>query len=72
MGREFVADDRGAASTDWVALTAGILILGVIVVISVMSNSSGYLMDEFDELNRQYEQDEVNLTELTKRPPPNQ
>ena len=51
----FAQDERGAVAVDWVTLTGGILILGIVVVYSVLGNSAGYLMDEFDELNKQYE-----------------
>jgi hypothetical protein len=50
----FANDDSGGVSTDWVTLTAGITVLGVVVVYLVMGNSAGYLMDEFEELNEQY------------------
>lgn len=65
-GRRFVHDDSGAVTTDWVALTAGILLLGIIVVMSVMENSAGYLMDEFDTLNEQFSKDAVTVSELGK------
>ena len=31
--------------------------LGMIVAFSVMNNSAGYLMDEFDELNNRFAED---------------
>lgn len=52
----FIAkDQRGAVAVDWVSLTAGIVILGVVVVYSVLGDSAGYLMEEFDEMNKQFE-----------------
>lgn len=63
-GRTLISDDRGAVTTDWVALTAGILLLGMIVVMSVMENSAGYLMSEFEELNERYKEDGVAVSEL--------
>ncbi len=63
-GRTLISDDRGAVTTDWVALTAGILLLGIIVVMSVMENSAGYLMSEFEELNERYKEDGVAVSEL--------
>ncbi len=35
MLREFLRDDDGAVTIDWVALTAGILLLGIAVVYGV-------------------------------------
>lgn len=63
-GRKLLGDESGAVTTDWMVLTAGILVLGLIVVTQVMGNSSGYLMDEFENLNREYEQNAVALSEL--------
>ena len=57
MTRRFVEDERGAVTADWVTLSAGIILLGIMVVFSVMSNSAGYLMDEFDDLNSRFSQD---------------
>jgi Flp pilus assembly pilin Flp len=54
MIRLFVDDERGAVSIDWVTLTAGIVVLGMLVVYSVMGNSAGYLMDEFEGMNEQF------------------
>jgi len=64
QGRAFVRDDSGAVTVDWVALTAGIVLLGIMVAISVMEDSSGYLMDEFDSLNKRYAEDAVTVSEL--------
>jgi len=47
-------NDRGAVTVDWVALTAGIVALGIVVVYVIMGDSAGYLMDEFDDLNASY------------------
>ena len=55
MSRLFLNDERGAVTTDWVALAAGILLLAIIVVYSVMENSAGYLLDGFEQLNNDYE-----------------
>ena len=54
MIRLFVDNERGAVSVDWVTLTAGIVVLGMLVVYSVMGNSAGYLMDEFEGMNEQF------------------
>ena len=64
MNRLLLTDERGAVTIDWVTLTAGILLLGIMVVYSVMSNSAGYLMDEFEDLNAQYAADAIDVTEL--------
>jgi hypothetical protein len=60
----FADDDRGSVVIDWVTLTAGILLLGGVVVYSVLGNSAGYLMDEFDDLNKQYQAraDDINVS----------
>lgn len=68
-GRAFFRDESGSVTIDWVVLSAGIVILGLIVVMQVMGNSSGYLMAEFESLNQEYEQNSVALTELRGDPP---
>lgn len=62
--KNFLRDDGGAVTTDWVALTAGVVLLGIVVAITVMTDSAGYLMDEFDELNAEYARDAVTVSEL--------
>ena len=64
MHRLFLTDERGAVTTDWVALGAGILLLAIIVVYSVMENSAGYLLDEFEQLNTEYETLAVEVSAL--------
>ena len=61
----FANDQRGAVSVDWVTLTAGILLLGIMVVYTVMNDSAGYLMDEFEALNEQYSEDAGDMTSLS-------
>lgn len=63
-GKAFLRDEGGAVTTDWIALSAGIIVLGIVVVYSVMGNSSGYLMDEFETLNEKYAQDAVTVSDL--------
>lgn len=56
----FVGDETGAVSIDWVALTAGVLLLGIVVVYAVFNvgvapvvlemNSS--LGDDFAQIER--------------------
>ncbi len=65
-GRAFFRDECGAVTADWVVLTAGILILGMVVAISVMENSGGYLMDEFEVLNDKYAEDALAVSEVVK------
>jgi hypothetical protein len=55
MIKLFAHDERGAVTIDWVTLSAGILLMGIMVVYSVMGNSAGYLMEEFDALNGEIE-----------------
>jgi hypothetical protein len=66
MVRLFADDERGAVTADWVTLTAGILVLGIVVVYSVMGNSAGYLMDEFDNLNKKFEAGAIDLAEASQ------
>ncbi len=35
---KFLSDDAGAVTIDWVALTAGILLLGIVVVYAIFDN----------------------------------
>ena len=35
---QFLSDDAGAVTIDWVALTAGILLLGIMVVYAIFNN----------------------------------
>ena len=64
MNRFLLNDERGAITIDWVTLTAGILLLGIMVVYTVMNDSAGYLMDEFEELNERYEADAIDVSAL--------
>lgn len=65
-GRSAVFDDRGAVTSDWLVLTAGIVLFGTILTISVMENSGGYLMDELEMLNQRYAEDSTRLAELER------
>jgi hypothetical protein len=47
----FFRADQGAVTTDWVALSAGIIVLGIVVAYSVMGDSHAYLDQKFDTLN---------------------
>jgi hypothetical protein len=40
----FLSDDAGAVTIDWVALTAGILLLGIMVVYAIFNNGVNSLV----------------------------
>lgn len=58
-------DDRGAISVDWITLTVGILLLVSMVVYTIMNDSAGYLLEEFEILNAQYEADADSVSTLS-------
>ena len=64
MIRLLLTDERGAVTIDWVTLTAGFLLLGIMAVYFVMNDSAGYLMDEFEVLNEQYAADAISVSAL--------
>ncbi len=41
----FLSDDAGAVTIDWVALTAGILLLGIMVVYAIFNNGVQSLVE---------------------------
>ena len=41
---KFLSDDAGAVTIDWVALTAGILLLGIMVVYAICNNGVANLV----------------------------
>ena len=41
---EFLSDDAGAVTIDWVALTAGILLLGIMVVYAIFNGGVASLV----------------------------
>ncbi len=41
----FVSDDAGAVTIDWVALTAGVLLLGIVVVYAIFNNGVSDLVN---------------------------
>ena len=47
--RKFLADDDGAITIDWVSLTAGILIAGMITLYAIFNNGVGPLVAETGE-----------------------
>ena len=48
MIKNFLHDETGAVTIDWVALTAGILLLGIAVVFSIFSNGVTPLVDSIN------------------------
>ena len=43
--RKFLSDDAGAVTIDWVALTAGVLVVGIIVVYAIYNDGVSSLAD---------------------------
>ena len=41
---KFLSDDAGAVTIDWVALTAGVLLLGILVVYAIFNNGVSTLV----------------------------
>ena len=41
---EFLSDDAGAVTIDWIALTSGILLLGIMVVYAIFNNGVSVLV----------------------------
>ncbi len=64
MYRLLLNDERGAVTIDWVTLTAGILLFGIMAVYTVMNDSAGYLLDEFETLNARYAADAIDVSAL--------
>lgn len=49
MLQRFFADRSGAVTVDWVALTAGALLVGITVVYSIFTNGFGELTGELNQ-----------------------
>ena len=45
---KFLSDDTGAVTIDWVALTAGILLLGIMVVYAIFNNGVSVLVGKIN------------------------
>jgi hypothetical protein len=45
---KFLIDDAGAVTIDWVALTAGILLLGIMVVYAIFNGGVSDLVDNIN------------------------
>ena len=51
----YVADERGAVTIDWVALTAGVLLVGIMVVYAIYNNGVSTLVSSVnDTMDGQY------------------
>jgi len=46
---KFLSDDAGAVTIDWVALTAGILLLGIMVVYAIFNNGVANLVGNIND-----------------------
>ena len=46
---KFLSDDTGAVTIDWVALTAGILLLGIMVVYAIFNNGVSSLVGNIND-----------------------
>ena len=46
---KFLSDDTGAVTIDWVALTAGILLLGIMVVYAIFNNGVASLVANIND-----------------------
>ena len=46
--REFFRDDTGAVTIDWVALTAGILLLGIMAVYAIFNGGVAVLVNKIN------------------------
>jgi len=72
MYKFLVQDERGAVTVDWVALTAGIMVLGVMVVYAIMNDSADHLLDEFDSLHSQYSETATQVVQAVQQSAPGQ
>jgi len=46
----FAADEAGAITTDWVALTAGVLLVGIVAVFAIYGNGGSAIVENVNEL----------------------
>ena len=46
---DFLSDDAGAVTIDWVALTAGVLLLGILVVYSIFNKGVAPLVSKINQ-----------------------
>ena len=45
---QFLSDDAGAVTIDWVALTAGVLLLGIVVVYAIFNQGVAPLVSDIN------------------------
>ena len=55
MLADFLQDDTGAISVDWVALTGGVLLLGLAVLFAVFSNGAAVAVASVNDTLRSTE-----------------
>jgi len=46
---KFIGDDAGAITIDWTALTAGVLVLGILIVYSIFNDGVSVLVTSVTE-----------------------
>ena len=47
--KAFVLDERAAVTVDWVALTAGVLLLGLMVIYAIFNNGVSSVVTSIDD-----------------------
>ncbi len=52
--KKFLKNEVGAVTVDWIALTAAILLLGMIVIYSVFNNSADSMTDLFNTVDEEF------------------
>jgi hypothetical protein len=67
MIRFLANDEQGAITLDWVALTSGLILLGIMVVYAVMGNSADNLLGQFDQLNDHHQRNAIIIAEAIEQ-----
>jgi uncharacterized integral membrane protein len=67
MMRFLANDERGAVTVDWVALTSGLILLGIMAVYAIMNNSADNLLAQFDQLDDHYQKSAIIIAEAIKQ-----
>jgi hypothetical protein len=67
MMRFLANDERGAVTVDWVALTSGLILLGIMAVYAIMNNSADNLLGQFDQLNDHHQKSAIIIAEAIKQ-----
>lgn len=52
--KKLLLDQTGAVTVDWVALSASILLLGIIVVYSIFNTSADSMTDLFNAVDEEF------------------